>query len=179
MPDFAALREQMSDAERRAWRPALCGLECCSDRGVAPPSGHVGSRSPELVRKTVDRLLPLRLSLEPGMENRKQGLIKPETFSLALTLEQLRGVDIVPGVESHQCLMISHVAAQRCHGDAALFDRLIVSAFSRALLEILFTDPEIRLTSRVNMFTDHRARILDSLPRHAYTLNLAARKVDV
>ena len=75
--------------------------------------------------------------------------------------------------------MVRHVALQWRHGNVALLDRLIVRAVSRVLIEILFANPEVRLAARIDVFGDHRPRILNSLPRDAHAFDFALREIDI
>jgi hypothetical protein len=75
--------------------------------------------------------------------------------------------------------MIRHVTLQRRDGDIALIDGVVVGAGRGAVVEILFADPEVRLAARIDVFADHRTRILDSLPRDANAFDFFSRNVDV
>src|SRR5215204_5753066 len=75
--------------------------------------------------------------------------------------------------------MISHIRTERRYGNTTLFDCLVVRAFRRARLEILLTNPIVGFSSRVDVFADHWTCVLNSLPRHAYTFDFTAWKIDV
>src|SRR5678816_944819 len=147
------LQERRHDAAPNASRRELSHLECCSDHADAQPCVPAGLCSPEIALKAVDRLMALRLSLEPGLENEKVGA--------SLTFQQLCRVQIVPGFNRGERLMISHVATQRCDGDEPLFNSVVVCAVSGAFVEILFPDPKVCFATRIDVFTDHGTSILD------------------
>src|ERR1041384_7648103 len=75
--------------------------------------------------------------------------------------------------------MISHVALQRRYRNVAIFDRAIISSVLGVGTKVLLSDPEIRLASRIDMLSDNRTRVLDSLTRDLDAFDLAQWHVDV
>src|SRR5689334_17130150 len=75
--------------------------------------------------------------------------------------------------------MIGHVAAQRRHGNVAFLHRVVVSAFDRVYVEILFADPKVRFAAWIDVFGDHGPRILDALSCDFHAFDLAGRQIDV
>src|SRR6185295_7352259 len=70
--------------------------------------------------------------------------------------------------------MVCHVALQWSDRDKALIDGVVIGAGCGVVVEVFLADPEIRLPAGIDMFTDHRTSILDSLSRDANAFNLLA-----
>jgi hypothetical protein len=94
-------------------------------------------------------------------------------------MKQFGVVQIVPPFDCGKGVMIRHVALQRRNRDVTLFNGIVVSAIGCVGVEVLFADPKIRLSARIDVFADHWPRILYSLPGNFNALNLTSRKVDV
>src|SRR2546421_123082 len=75
--------------------------------------------------------------------------------------------------------MVGHVALQRRDGNVAVFDRAIIGAVFGVGSEVLFANPEVRLAPRIDVFSDHRAGVLNSLASNLDAFDLSERNVDV
>src|SRR5580765_4776927 len=75
--------------------------------------------------------------------------------------------------------MVRHVTLQGRDRDKTLIDCVVISAGGGAVVEVFFTDPEIRLPAGIDMFADNRASIFDSLSRDANAFYLFSRNIDV
>src|SRR6185295_14231413 len=75
--------------------------------------------------------------------------------------------------------MVRHVTLQRSDRDKALINCVVISAGGGAVVEVFFTDPEIRLPAGVDMFADNWTSIFDSLSRDAYAFYLFSRNIDI
>src|SRR6185437_12650049 len=75
--------------------------------------------------------------------------------------------------------MVCHVTLQWSDRDKALIDGVVISAGGGVVVEVFFTDPEIRLPARIDVFTDHWTGVLDSLSRDADSFDLFSRNIDI
>src|SRR5260221_11396843 len=75
--------------------------------------------------------------------------------------------------------MIRHVAAQRGDRDIPLFYCSIVGAVFRIRAEILFADPEVRLTAGIDVFGDNGPGILDPLAGYFDALDHSQRIIHI
>src|SRR5947209_7715072 len=75
--------------------------------------------------------------------------------------------------------MIGHVALQRRYRNIAIFDRAIISSVLCVGTKVLLSDPEIRLAARIDVLSDNRARVLNSLTGDLDSLDFAWWHVDV
>src|ERR1041385_6876308 len=75
--------------------------------------------------------------------------------------------------------MIGHVALQRCYRNIAVFDRAIIRSVLCVGTKVLLSDPELWLAARIDVLSDNRARVLNSLTRDLDALDFAQRHVDV
>src|SRR2546421_12649334 len=75
--------------------------------------------------------------------------------------------------------MIGHVALQRRYRNIAILDRAIISSVLCVGTKVLLSDPEIWLAARIDVLSDNRACVLNSLTRDLDALDLAQWHVDV
>src|SRR5258705_12642303 len=75
--------------------------------------------------------------------------------------------------------MVRHVALQGSDRNKTLIDCVVISADGGAIIEVFFTDPEIRLPAGIDMFADNRTSIFDSLPCDANPFYLFSGNIDV
>ena len=68
--------------------------------------------------------------------------------------------------------MVRHITLQWSDRDKALIDCVVISAGRGAVVEVFFTDPEIRLPAGIDMFTDNWPGVFDSLSRDANAFDL-------
>ena len=68
--------------------------------------------------------------------------------------------------------MVCHVTFQRRDGNIAQVDCVVVRSLGGIGIEVFFTNPEVGFPTRIDVFTNHRSRVLDSLPGNANALDL-------
>src|ERR1044071_7188686 len=96
-----------------------------------------------------------------------------------LRMQEFRSAQVIPGTDGRQRAVIGHVALQRSDGNVTLLDGSIIGAVLGVRSEVLFTDPEVRLAARIDMFGNHGASILNSLPRYLDAFDLSLRNIHV
>src|SRR5882724_1281318 len=75
--------------------------------------------------------------------------------------------------------MVRHVTSQRSYGHISQLNRVVVCAICGIRIEILFTDPKVRLATWINVFGNHRSRVLNALSGNFNAFDLARRNIDV